>query len=419
MKVLMENWRAYLSEAQASDVYGSLYLFEGDEVSKTSFYDAINMLSESDDDADRFLENWERSIDHMFGGLDEAIPVGIGVQDVDDAILKASTQAYMALNKMKGKAFGSVMNVVKKMSAFAEKNPKTAKAAGLIGQALITAAAATVMLNALEGNSWDADGLQQTFERVMDVAKQVSADVADTTIDALQGLEGNAPRNQAATQMIAPPGWERWADGEWLSPEFLKQQQAGLEKINDTISQAVGDPGLEQAMSGWEDGMEQQWQGDVGFFADAGVEQATPTGGIDWQSMNHGIDADVYDKYGPYGDHLLNWEDGQEKTQALEKAAKQWDEFKKIADTLDGGGSLEDLGMETRNDFRKWANDTVHAPGRLDQVASNIGRAVKNVDAAVSGKSTLGTEFLDAGQGSVPPNYMKWLRKMMRASLKN
>ena len=46
----MENWRAYLSEAEDSDIYGNLYLFEGDEVSNTSFYAAINTLSESDDD---------------------------------------------------------------------------------------------------------------------------------------------------------------------------------------------------------------------------------------------------------------------------------------------------------------------------------------------------------------------------------
>ena len=418
MKLLMENWRAYLSEAQTLDVYGSLYLFEGDEVSKTPFYEAINMLSESDDDADRFLENWERSIDHMFGGLDEAVPIETGVQAVDDAILKASTQAYMALNKMKGKAFGSVLNVVGKMKGFAEKNPKTTKATVFVGQVLIAAAVTTAAIHAVEGNTNDMEGMQDTLGDIMKAAARAKEDL----FDIMQDLD-TVP-NQAkdfTVDYIAPKGWEQefgdW--GRWLNPEELAQRAQEVEKMGDQVSQAIGDSSLEQAMSGWEDGMENAIE-QLPDIAEpgSGVEQAAPTGGIDWQSMNHGIDANVYDKYGPYGESLLNWEDGQEKTQALEKAAKQWNEFKKMAETLDGGGSLEDLGMETRNDFRKWANDTVYAPGRLDQVASNIGRAVKNVDAAVSGKSALGTEFLDAGQGSVPPNYMKWLRKMMRASLK-
>ena len=43
-KLIMENWRGYMKENEEAALYGDLYLFEGDEVSKTSFYEAINML---------------------------------------------------------------------------------------------------------------------------------------------------------------------------------------------------------------------------------------------------------------------------------------------------------------------------------------------------------------------------------------
>ena len=125
MKLIIENWRQYLNESEKSSNYGDLYLFENDAVTKTSFYDALNTLSESDGDVDTFLENWENSIDHMFKSLNEAVPIETGVGVVDDAILKASTQAYLALQKLKGKAVGPVMRAVNKIKNYAEKNPKT------------------------------------------------------------------------------------------------------------------------------------------------------------------------------------------------------------------------------------------------------------------------------------------------------
>jgi hypothetical protein len=255
VKLLMENWRAYLSEAQTSDIYGNLYLFEDDTVSKTSFYDAINMLSESDEDTATFLENWERSVDHMFGSLDEAVPIETGVQGVDDAILKASTQAYMALNKMKGKAFGSVLNVVGKMKGFAEKNPKTTKAAVFVGQVLIAAAVTTAAIHVVEGNTNDMEGMQDTLGDIMKAAARAKEDL----FDIMQDLD-TVP-NQAkdfTVDYIAPKGWEQefgdW--GRWLNPEELAQRAQEVEKMGDQVSQAIGDSSLEQAMSGWEDGME-------------------------------------------------------------------------------------------------------------------------------------------------------------------
>ena len=41
-----------------------LYLFEDDNITKTSFYDALNLLSENEGAVETFLENWERSVDY-------------------------------------------------------------------------------------------------------------------------------------------------------------------------------------------------------------------------------------------------------------------------------------------------------------------------------------------------------------------
>ena len=76
MKLLLENWRQYLNESENSPHYGDLYLFENDTVTKTSFYDALNTLSESDDDVNTFLENWEKSVDYQLGLLREEYDPG-------------------------------------------------------------------------------------------------------------------------------------------------------------------------------------------------------------------------------------------------------------------------------------------------------------------------------------------------------
>ena len=190
--------------------------------------------------------------------------------------------------------------------------------------------------------------------------------------------------------------------------------------MGDNVSQAVGDPGLEQAMSGWEDSMEQQWQGDPGFFADEAATQAAPTGGINFSAwMPSGMDPKIFDEYGPYGQDILSWDDvtSDQRNDALELAAEQWTEFKEMAETFGRGGSLEDLNM-TRKDFKQWAGDAVYAPNRPDSIAKNIGKFAK--DMASIGPDNLdgGRSVANAGTGFIPPNMMKALRTAMRASLK-
>ena len=50
MKLLFENWREYLAESEKAQDCGYLYIFEGDTVRQTSFYDTLNLLNENNND---------------------------------------------------------------------------------------------------------------------------------------------------------------------------------------------------------------------------------------------------------------------------------------------------------------------------------------------------------------------------------
>ena len=217
MKLLMENWRTYLSEAQTSDIYGSLYLFEGDEVSKTSFYEAINMLSESDDDTDKFLENWERSVEYMLENikLNEQSSGSV----LDRAIINAGGQAYLAIQKLGGKAFAPVLNVMKKLKSYEEKNPKTAKALGFVLKGLAVAVASAGLSTALAGG-----GGTEEIQAVADALASVAPDVADSVAQVAKADGTEAV--EIAKQVISDQGQE-------------------LSQVSDTLSQA-NDPGLQQ-----------------------------------------------------------------------------------------------------------------------------------------------------------------------------
>jgi hypothetical protein len=126
MKLLLENWRRYLSESEKAQDYGYLYLFEGDTVRKTSFYDALNLLSENENAIETFLENWERSVDYHIEQIDEAALADMA----SNPILYLSTQAFMLLDRVKEKAVkyaGKILGVINKvrglLSRFEEKHP--------------------------------------------------------------------------------------------------------------------------------------------------------------------------------------------------------------------------------------------------------------------------------------------------------
>ncbi len=126
MKLLLENWRKYLAESEKAQDYGYLYLFEEGAVRKTSFYDALNLLSENENAIETFLENWERSVDYHIEQIDEGAIADLA----SNPILSLSTQAFMLLNRLEEKAVkyaGKILGVINKvrsfLSRFEEKHP--------------------------------------------------------------------------------------------------------------------------------------------------------------------------------------------------------------------------------------------------------------------------------------------------------
>ncbi len=399
MKLLLENWRQYLNEGEKAVHYGDLYLFENDKVTKTSFYDALNTLSESDDDVNTFLENWEKSVDYQLGLLRE--------EDSDAGpIWKLLYQSWALEQKFKAKAAEKIIAVSKKINDFAEKNPKTAKFAKYAVGGLLAGAAAYYIHNIVTKGG-DAS-------EVMELAQALQPEDPDLAREVVECAQDFGPEAVA---------------------EFMQGQSDTVEKAADALSTA-GEPALEQAAQAadsvaqdvkqtealdfWNDAFEkfdanqEQWKGDPGFFADAdpttGAEVAniSPSQVADIASIPPWAeDPEVYNKYGPWGAELYDGDPA-----ALETAAQKWDEFKNIANALEAGESLEDIGL-SRSDFRLWARNSVYKPaGNL--TPENYWKLFKSIVSGDYESYEAPTNFI----GSIPPDYMKTLRKMMRASLK-
>ena len=160
MKLLLENWRQYLAENEKDQDCGYLYLLEGNTVRKTSFYDALNLLSENENAIETFLENWERSVDYHIEQLDEN-----ALSDMaNNPVLYLSTQAFMLIDRMKEKAVkyaGKILGVVNKirsfMQRFEEKHPVLYKV-GSFAIKLIVVALAFYVLSSIMGGSDAAAG---------------------------------------------------------------------------------------------------------------------------------------------------------------------------------------------------------------------------------------------------------------------
>ena len=174
MKLIMENWNNYLKESETQSEYGILYLFEGETVRETSFYDAINILSESDDDIGIFLENWEKSIDYIFSQLDEQ-DTGAAI---DKAYMDATLQGYALLTRAKDKAFAPIIKLSDELKKFGEKNPKTAKAIKLTGGVLLFAAAAAKIAAIVQAGG-DASAVEQVAQAVASVDPGVGQEVQE------------------------------------------------------------------------------------------------------------------------------------------------------------------------------------------------------------------------------------------------
>jgi len=212
MKLIMENWHRYLIESETQSKYGILYLFEGETVRETSFYDAINILSESDDDIGIFLENWEKSIDYIFSQLDEQ-DTGAAI---DKAYMDATLQGYEVLIRAKDKAFAPIIKLSDKLKKFGEKNPKTAKAIKLTGGVLLFAAAAAKIAAIVQAGG-DASAVEQVAQAVASVDPGVGQEV------------------QEVAQNFTPE----------TVIEFAEEAKQTVAQTADTLAQ-TDDPGLQQ-----------------------------------------------------------------------------------------------------------------------------------------------------------------------------
>ncbi len=299
----MENWREYLLHAKSEDIYGSLYLFEDNNVSELSFYDKVSRLSESNDDVASFLQDWEQSINYMFDNLNEQTEASA----IDDAVIKASTQAYLALGKLKDKAVGPVVNVMNKLKAFEKQNPKTAKVIKFTLKGLAVAVALAASSQAMA-----AGGGPDEIQAVADILSSVDPEIADSM------------------SQITPETVE--SHGGWM-----KQK---LGQIVDTMGQS-DDAGMQQIAQAAE-GAEQAL--DIDSNTAAGVaDTSSPAGNeqVAQQLTKMGFEGNfAVDNNGPGGNRLYTFTlEGDDVSPNLTKKALA----RHIASVE--GGSPNDYGI--------------------------------------------------------------------------
>lgn len=260
MKLLFENWRQYLNESEKAQDYGYLYLFEGDTVRKTSFYDALNLLSENESAIETFLENWERSVNYHIEQIDEAALADMA----SNPILYLSTQAFMLIDRMKDKAAkyaGKILGVVNKirsfMQRFEEKNPTLYKI-GSFAIKIIIAMLVLYAINHIFGGG-DAMAGDVVSRPTMDLSTgEISQEIiankqqllkigeAASQVEGLQDIGGeilqiaNAPEDVTA------------GIGQDIGGKLLKVIETGVAALEKTEAKALADAAAKAAKNSTE-----------------------------------------------------------------------------------------------------------------------------------------------------------------------
>ena len=297
MKLILESWRGFVDEAEKSQDYGQLYIFENDTVKTVSFYDRLNMLAESEQDVSLFFEQWEKSVDYQLASLDEA-----SVADATAAVIrKLGVQVFRALQRFSSqlkKYLGPILGVVGKILAFvkkASKNPTVRKVA------FVTAATAVILAAQMAGaDSAEAAGIahfdpfsgdtsafeagkigldqaefsvtQAHLEKILGFMKKIIAEdpqfASDYNFENLvPGLENiaNMPEDVVTTQsdeyVKALDGWGR------MGRQVLEQLQDSIK--DPTLSQAA-----EAASSAIDTAIEQAPEASRSFTTGNPVAQA-------------------------------------------------------------------------------------------------------------------------------------------------
>ena len=259
-KLIMENWQRYLTESEKAQDYGYLYLFEHDTVRKTSFYDALNLLSENESAVETFLENWERSVDYHIEQIDE----GALADMTSNPVLYLSTQAFMLIDRMKEKAAkyaGKILGVVNKirsfMQRFKEKHPTLYKI-GSFAIKIIIAMLVLYAINHIFGGG-DAMAGDVMSRPTMDLSTgEISQEIiankqqllkigeAASQVEGLQDIGGeilqiaNAPEDVTA------------GIGQDIGGKLLKVIESGVAALEKTEAKALADAAAEAAKNATE-----------------------------------------------------------------------------------------------------------------------------------------------------------------------
>ena len=266
MKLILESWRGFVDEAEKSQDYGQLYIFENDTVKTVSFYDRLNMLAESEQDVSLFFEQWEKSVDYQLASLDEA-----SVADATAAVIrKLGVQVFRALQRFSSqlkKYLGPILGVVGKILAFVKKvskNPTVRKVA------FVTAATAVLLAAQMAGaDSAEAAGIAHfdpfsgdasAFEAGKIALDQAEFSVSQGHLEKIMGFMKKiiAEDPQFASEYNFEnlvPGLENIAKtpGDVVttqSDEYVKELGgwgSRARKVLEILQGSIKDPGLSQA----------------------------------------------------------------------------------------------------------------------------------------------------------------------------
>jgi hypothetical protein len=237
MKLLLENWREYLVESEKAQDYGHLYVFEEDTVRQTSFYDALNLLSENENAIETFLENWERSVNYHIEQLDEAAMADMA----SNPILYLSKQAFLLIDRLKGqlaKHASKILGVVDKvhglLTRFQGKYPTLYKI-GYVAIKVIIAMMVVYLISSIfgAGEAHAGDVVSREIQGSEIVDRVVaSAEQLRTIGEAAKQVEGIQDVGQELLNIANNPQDVHGGVGSDISLKAQKIIKHGLEQLS-------------------------------------------------------------------------------------------------------------------------------------------------------------------------------------------
>ena len=265
MKLIMEGWRQYMAEQETPQDLGPLYIFENDAVTTTSFSDRLNMLAESDGDLLLFIEQWERSAEHVLETLEEGLMGQLKLFG-SDPIGFLSTQAYHLIEKIKqtpkllfkgaAKVFAVAGKVIGLSGNLREKHPRLAKLGLIVGTSITMYASIALMQGIPEALAGDfitnsgeliataaelGDDAAYLKATAGDIAKELSQlpasadpDLVESLTDAIESLSSAADKME---QIANNPEDQSIIDMGPVDARRLEHVHNELEKIRADVAQ--------------------------------------------------------------------------------------------------------------------------------------------------------------------------------------